>query len=310
MTEQSGDGSLNKRPTFGQWLKISWPDLLTYLVMGAIGLTVFNLPPAQTRRFRVYTFDGSISSPEIAYPYEKAHIPTWLSALLSLTVPTIVFLLLQIRVRSFWDFNNAIFGMLYALLTAAVFQVILKWIIGGLRPHFLAVCQPDIPRIISGSQLGTGYDGMYYEASICTGDRARIKEALQSFPSGHTAAAFSTGLFTTLYLNAKLKLWANCRPVYWKLIVALLPLLGGVLIGGQLIIDGYHHWYDVIAGAGIGIVTGIGAYRTVYAGVWDWRCNHIPLVRSCPYEHAHLQGASATRKASWRGAAATESNAT
>lgn len=44
---------------------------------------------------------------------------------------------MQIRIRSFWDINNAILGLLYSLITAAVFQVFLKWLIGGLRPHFL-----------------------------------------------------------------------------------------------------------------------------------------------------------------------------
>jgi hypothetical protein len=24
-----GDGQLNKRPKFGQWLKVTWPDILT-----------------------------------------------------------------------------------------------------------------------------------------------------------------------------------------------------------------------------------------------------------------------------------------
>lgn len=35
-----GDGVLNKRPSFGQWLKVTWPDALTMLVMGIIGLGV------------------------------------------------------------------------------------------------------------------------------------------------------------------------------------------------------------------------------------------------------------------------------
>lgn len=35
-----GDGMLNKRPSFGHWLKVTWPDVLTMLVMGVIGLGV------------------------------------------------------------------------------------------------------------------------------------------------------------------------------------------------------------------------------------------------------------------------------
>jgi hypothetical protein len=36
--ETYGDGTLNKRPKFGQWLKVMWPDILTVAVMGALGL--------------------------------------------------------------------------------------------------------------------------------------------------------------------------------------------------------------------------------------------------------------------------------
>lgn len=35
-----GDGTLNKRPSFGHWVKLTWPDILTMIVMGAIGLGV------------------------------------------------------------------------------------------------------------------------------------------------------------------------------------------------------------------------------------------------------------------------------
>jgi hypothetical protein len=35
-----GGGQLNKRPKFGQWLKVTWPDILTMVVMGILGLGV------------------------------------------------------------------------------------------------------------------------------------------------------------------------------------------------------------------------------------------------------------------------------
>jgi hypothetical protein len=66
-------------------------------------------------------------------------IPIWLAAFLASVIPIVVIALMQIRIRSFWDLNNAIMGLLYSLINAAVFQVFLKWLIGGLRPHFLAV---------------------------------------------------------------------------------------------------------------------------------------------------------------------------
>ena len=93
---------------------------------------------------------------------------------------------MQIRIKSFWDLNNAVIGLLYSLITAAVFQVFLKWLIGGLRPHFLAVCRPSL---VPGQITGNGYREIMYDRKICTGDEKQINDALESFPSGHSTAA-------------------------------------------------------------------------------------------------------------------------
>lgn len=39
-----GNGNLNARPRFGQWLKATLLDLITMIIMGAIGLGVSLLP--------------------------------------------------------------------------------------------------------------------------------------------------------------------------------------------------------------------------------------------------------------------------
>lgn len=44
-----------------------------------------------------------------------------------------------------------------------------------------------------------------FDRTICTGDPDEIDDSLESFPSGHSAAAFAGFLFLYLYLNAKLK---------------------------------------------------------------------------------------------------------
>jgi hypothetical protein len=58
-------------------------------------------------------------------------VPIWAAAMIAVLVPIFIFLLCQIRVRSFWDLNNAVLGLLYSVISAAVFQVFLKWLIGG-----------------------------------------------------------------------------------------------------------------------------------------------------------------------------------
>ncbi|PQE32585.1 phosphatidic acid phosphatase beta protein [Rutstroemia sp. NJR-2017a WRK4] len=293
---------MNKRPSFGQWLKVTWLDILTMAAMGAIGLGVYEAHPAPSRSFPVYFQDGEIVYPQFAYPLRNEIVPIWAAALLAALVPIAVFLICQIRIRSFWDVNNAVIGLLYSLITAAVFQVFLKWLIGGLRPHFLTVCKPNIP-VTTTQETGNGLNFIMYDRSICTGDPDEIDDSLESFPSGHSTAAFAGFVFLYLYLNAKLKVWSNYHPAMWKLIATYAPILGATLIAGALTIDEYHNWYDCLAGAIIGTVMAFSAYRMVYASIWDWRTNHIPLNRSVPFPgagaSAELEDATFTRQVGW-----------
>ncbi len=194
-----------------------------------------------------------------------------------------------------------VLGVIYAVLTAAVFQVIIKWVVGGLRPHFLAACKPSADAVAADST-----NGPTFTRNVCTGDDDKITDALKSFPSGHATAAFAGFVFLSLYLNAKLKLWSSYHPALWKLVLVFAPILGAILIAGLLTVDNYHHWYDVLAGALIGTAFALAAYRMVYASIWDFRYNHVPLVRNSgfPYELSTTEVAAMgvppfTRRAEW-----------
>ncbi|KAF8446577.1 phosphatidic acid phosphatase type 2/haloperoxidase [Kalaharituber pfeilii] len=298
----------NSRPTLGQWFRQTWFDILWMAMMGAVGLGVYMAPPAPTRSFPVYYADGEVVYPQFAYPLRRNIIPIFASALLSSLIPFAFYLLFQIRVRSFWDVNAAILGTLYSLINAAVFQVFLKWLIGGLRPHFLTVCRPRLPAD-GGPQTGNGFREIMYTREICTGDEKEINDALESFPSGHSTAAFAGFVFLFLYFNAKLKTWSNYHPTMWKQTVTFAPLLGATLIAASLTIDEFHNWYDCLAGALIGTMMAFGSYRAVYAAIWDYRFNHIPLPRGTNTlgfdpvvqreEMATFGTAVFTRKAGW-----------
>ncbi|KAK0708834.1 phosphatidic acid phosphatase type 2/haloperoxidase [Apiosordaria backusii] len=300
----------SSRPSFGQWFKATWLDILTMAALGAVGLGVYHAKPAPTRSFPVTFADGEIVYPEFGYPLRKEIIPIWLAAFLASVIPIVIMLVMQIRIRSFWDFNNAVVGLLYSLITAAVFQVFIKWLIGGLRPHFLEVCQPDLsrasnaPGVQGAGYNGRGYTGIYYTKQICTGDVDEINDSLESMPSGHTTAAFAGLIFLSLYLNGKLKVFSDYHPAMWKLVVLYAPVLGACLIGGALTIDEYHNWYDVFAGAVIGTVMAFSAYRMTYASIWDWRWNHIPLNRTSSFTfghggHEYFDVGTFTRRAAW-----------
>lgn len=92
---------------------------------------VYEAPLAPSRSFPVFNLAGEVIYPEFAYPLRKEIVPIWAAALLAALVPILFFLIMQIRIRSFWHLNNAVLGLLYSLITSAVFQVFLKWLIGG-----------------------------------------------------------------------------------------------------------------------------------------------------------------------------------
>ncbi|KAI4294125.1 acid phosphatase/Vanadium-dependent haloperoxidase [Schizophyllum commune Loenen D] len=215
---------------------------------------------------------------EVGKPRLDNIIHIWLSALLAILVPSIFFVLAQIRVRSVYDLYVAFWMNMRAVVTGSLFQVMNKTLIGGLRPHFLDVCQPD-PSLGPGN--GTGYHGLYYTWDICQGpERSWIKDSVKSWPSGHTTVAFAGFTTLSLYLNGKLKIFSDERAPVWKLVLFFAPLLGATLIGGCMILDHSHHWYDVFGGAAIGIGSAFTGYRANYASIWDYRFNHIPLQRA------------------------------
>jgi diacylglycerol diphosphate phosphatase / phosphatidate phosphatase len=114
---------------------------------------------AKDRLFSVYNVNGTLTNPELAYPWRHEYIPIWLSGVLFVMVPIVVYLLMALRIRNFWDLNNAIMGTSYAVLGATIFQLIIKTLVGGFRPHFLDLCRPSIPN--NGTNVGGGFGSMY-----------------------------------------------------------------------------------------------------------------------------------------------------
>uniref|UniRef100_A0A914YKT3 Uncharacterized protein n=1 Tax=Panagrolaimus superbus TaxID=310955 RepID=A0A914YKT3_9BILA len=159
-------------------------DVLDFSVFYVLFFQIYLLKPAPERNFPITFKDGEIVYPDFAYPMRPNIVPIWLSAIISFGVPAIVIALCQIRIRSFWDVNNAIFGITYSLINAAAFQVFIKWLIGGLRPHFLDVCKPDMTKINGINGVGVGFQNLFFTKDVCTGDESEINDSLESMPSG------------------------------------------------------------------------------------------------------------------------------
>jgi len=298
--------------------------------------------PVPYKKYFAVSYDPtSSSSPTIttdfAYPKQKQYVPIIADAMIAVFAPIITIVIVNLlgigtyyplgmrvpktRRRgtfflqrgSFWNVNNGCMGVIYSVMTGATIQIIVKLVVPGMRPHFLSVCDPQI----GPDTKGSGYRGMYFTTSICRdhSDPKRqdeIANALQSFPSGHSVAAWAGLLYLSLYLNAHLKIFSNYHPSYWKLLLFVTPLIAATLIVGSLSLDMSHNWYDIVVGSLIGIAMAILSYRMCFASVWDFRWNHVPLRRGANRgreevmglgytEHEMLGwcGGCATRRAGW-----------
>lgn len=65
-------GTLSTRPTFGQWIKGTWIDILTMACMGAIGLGVSD--QAASGSIQRLTWSGLQRSAG-AFPFVPSHLP-------------------------------------------------------------------------------------------------------------------------------------------------------------------------------------------------------------------------------------------
>ncbi|KAI1121779.1 PAP2 superfamily-domain-containing protein [Nemania abortiva] len=279
-----------------------------YYLASPLGIRVFPLDVQMNETDQTSTSTStpvSVIPPSFAYPARRQMVNNWLVAIIAIAFPTIVILLMQLRIRSFWDLNNALLGFTYALLTSAAFQGTTKAFVGGLRPNFYDVCQPDINHAKDGGnttgQNGIGFRRDMWSKDVCTTPNiAKLRDAMQGFPSGHSTTMIAAMLYLCLYLNAKLKVFANYHTPLWKLVALVVPLLGSVMLCGTLIIDNTHNWYDVAGGVTIGALAALAAFRMVYPSIFDWRINHIPLSRNVPFDAHPRTDLVATSRAGWR----------
>lgn len=174
-------------------------------------------------------------------------------------------------------------GTIWSVLLATLFQLTTKALVGGFRPNFLDVCMPDVELAKDPAHNKTGLNGVgflqvMYTIEICTQkDPRKLRTAITSFPSGHSTAGFAAFSFLFLWLNSKLKVWADYKPAFWKIVITFLPLLFAFINSCVLTVDAAHHWWDIVVGVLLGCVMAVASYRCTYAAVWDWRYNHIPL---------------------------------
>ncbi|KAG6921808.1 phospholipid phosphatase 3-like, partial [Chelydra serpentina] len=111
-----------------------------------------------------------------------------------------------------------------------------KITVGRLRPHFLAVCRPDLALLNCSG---------YVEEYACTAGPSQEKEARKSFYSGHASFAMYSMTYLVFYLQARLT-WRGARLL--RPLLQFVLLLLALYTGLTRISDYWHHPSDVAVG--------------------------------------------------------------
>ncbi|KGL73833.1 Lipid phosphate phosphohydrolase 2, partial [Tinamus guttatus] len=188
------------------------------------------------------------SDDSIRYPYKPDTITHGLMASVTITCTVLIvtvgeaYLVYTERLYSKSEYNNYLAALYKVLGTflfgAAVSQSLTdlaKYMIGRLRPNFLAVCNPDWSRV--NCSVYVQLEG------ICRGAGRNVTEL--SFYSGHSSFGMYCMVFLALYVQARL-VWKGARllrPTIQFFLIAF-----AIYVGYTRVSDYTHHWSDVLAG--------------------------------------------------------------
>ena len=157
-------------------------------------------------------------------------------------------------------------GYIRASVLSLIACYCLSVLFAGLSPDFLEVCKPALP-----AQSGSRPDQVRYvlDSTACMGDKSEIKDAIRSFPALESSYVVSATAYLAMYLNAKFKVIADYNPALWKLMILFCPAMLAAMVCSAGIISNAYHWYSSLAGAAIGWVCAVTAYRSSYASIQD-----------------------------------------
>ncbi|XP_007486378.1 phospholipid phosphatase 1 isoform X2 [Monodelphis domestica] len=234
---------------------------LPFVALDMVCLLLAGLPFAiLTSRHSPFQRGVFCNDESIKYPYKEDTIPYELLG--GIVIPfSIIVMILGEALSVYYNLlhsnsfvRNNYIATIYKAIGTFIFGAaasqsltdIAKYSIGRLRPHFLAVCDPDW------TQFNCS-DG-YIENFPCRGDAGIVNEGRLSFYSGHSSFSMYCMLFLALYLQARMKAdWARLlRPTLQFAFIAL-----SIYVGLSRVSDYKHHWSDVLTGLIQGAVVAI-----------------------------------------------------
>lgn len=234
---------------------------VSYVALDILCLLLAGLPFAiLTSRHTPFHRGLFCNDESIKYPYKEDTIPYALLAGIIIPFSIIVVIIGEtlcvyfnllhsnsfIRNNYIATIYKAVGTYLFGAAASQSLTDIAKYSVGRLRPHFIAVCDPDWGRI----NCSAGYIENY----ICRGNPQKVKEGRLSFYSGHSSFSMYCMMFIAIYLQARMKgEWARLfRPTLQLALIAT-----SIYVGLSRTSDFKHHWSDVLTGFIQGAVVAI-----------------------------------------------------
>ncbi|GAA96449.1 uncharacterized protein L969DRAFT_103395 [Mixia osmundae IAM 14324] len=236
------------------------PDWLLTIVLWI----VFYLIDNAHGYFREFDLtDGSIQH---TYAVHE-RVPVWALAIIGAIAPLVIMAAISLGlIGSFWDFHNAVLGLVLSLALSTTVTDTIKITVGRPRPDLIDRCQP-----MAGAANASPY-GLATSAICTQTDFHTLRDGFRSFPSGHSSFAFAGLGFLALYLGGKLHI-SDRQGFTAKTWICVVPLLAAALVAVSRTMDYRHHSTDVIAGAILGYITAWVSYRQYYPAIYSQDCH-------------------------------------
>ncbi|XP_017836000.1 putative phosphatidate phosphatase isoform X1 [Drosophila busckii] len=209
----------------------------------------------------------------LMHPFKESTVRSWMLYIIGLFIPALVILGVELNqsrlskangnaprtymfmgyeipdwlIECYKKMGVFAFGAAASHLTTDI----AKYSIGRLRPHFMAVCQPQMPGNTDCSNPINAHKYITDFECLGVGSTPRmLKEMRLSFPSGHSSFAFYTMVYLALYLQARMK-WRGSQLL--RHFLQFLFIMIAWYTAMSRVSDYKHHWSDVLAGSAIGV---------------------------------------------------------
>jgi len=225
-------------------------DWILIVVLGFAGALITLITPFQQ------LFDPS--DPRLRYPLKPSSVPDWMVPVISLAIPIVLFVAVYYWARTYSNsfqgpkarlqLHRYILGLCLSNAITFIITTSMKVAVGQPRPNFIA---------LSGWESGSYTKGSY-----------EMREAFSAFPSGHSSMSACGMVFLSMVMLGTFNRPSiSMRPNQaWRTIVCLLPYAVLVWVMCSRIVDYWHDYGDVIAGALIGGGVALLCYHQ-HAGV-------------------------------------------